>query len=229
MNRIQITDEWLYRYMPMAAEAFLEDIEKEIDYKYEFSIGFEKKMKRLQRWERRRSIRSAVYKIGRRYLHIAAVVVVIVFLCSMSIEACRIVFFDTIKTIWEDSFLYHYITDSKWDEQSEAHAPVYIPEGYVSVVENVNELFLEYLYVDESGRQLICQQEMIVDGRIVVYDSEYGEKTALSLNGYTAELYRNEGGTIYAYLELGSSVYTIFVEELSVEDIREIFLHWVWE
>ncbi len=106
MNRIQITDEWLYRYMPMAAEAFLEDIEKEIDYKYEFSIGFEKKMKRLQRWERRRSIRSAVYKIGRRYLHIAAVVVVIVFLCSMSIEACRIVFFDTIKTIWEDSFLY---------------------------------------------------------------------------------------------------------------------------
>ncbi len=93
MNRIQITDEWLYRYMPMAAEAFLEDIEKEIDYKYEFSIGFEKKMKRLQRWERRRSIRSAVYKIGRRYLHIAAVVVVIVFLCSMSIEACRIVFF----------------------------------------------------------------------------------------------------------------------------------------
>ena len=68
-----------------------------------------------------------------------------------------------------------------------------------------------------------------MDARIVVYDSEYGEKTALSLNGYTAELYRNEGGTIYAYLELGSSVYTIFAEELSVEDIREIFLHWVWE
>lgn len=39
MNRIQITDEWLYRYMPMAAEAFLEDIEKEIDYKYEFSLN----------------------------------------------------------------------------------------------------------------------------------------------------------------------------------------------
>lgn len=41
MERIQITDEWLYRYMPVAAEAFLEDIEKEIDYKYEFTAGFE--------------------------------------------------------------------------------------------------------------------------------------------------------------------------------------------
>ena len=29
MERIQITDEWLYRYMPVAAEAFLEDIEKD--------------------------------------------------------------------------------------------------------------------------------------------------------------------------------------------------------
>ena len=28
MERIQVTDEWLYRYMPIAAEAFIEDIEK---------------------------------------------------------------------------------------------------------------------------------------------------------------------------------------------------------
>lgn len=229
MERIQVTDEWLYRYMPMAAEAFLEDIEKEIDYKYEFTAGFEKKMKRLLRWERNRSIRNAVYKVGKKCLHIAAVAMVFVFLCSMSIEAYRIVFFDTIKTVWEDSFLYRYIADYKGDEQPEPHAPAYIPEGYVSAGENANELFIEYLYVDGAGRQLICQQEMIVEGRLVVYDSEYGEKTALSIKGYTAELYRNEDGTIYAYLELGSSIYTIFAEVLSVEDIREIFLHWVWE
>lgn len=229
MERIQVTDEWLYRYMPIAAEAFIEDIEKEIDYKYEFTVGFEKKMKRLFRWERHMGLRSAAYKVGRKCIHIAAVAMVFVFLCLMSIEAYRIIFFDTIKTVWEDSFLYRYIADNKGDEQPELHAPAYIPEGYVSAGENANELFTEYLYVDGAGRQLICQQEMIVDGRLVVYDSEYGEKTDLSIKGYTAELYRNDDGTIYAYLELGSSIYTIFAEELFVEDIREIFLHWVWE
>lgn len=43
MERIQVTDEWLYRYMPVAAEALLEDMEKETDYKYEFTAGFEKR------------------------------------------------------------------------------------------------------------------------------------------------------------------------------------------
>lgn len=41
MEKIQVTDEWLYRYMPVAAEALLEDIEKEIDYKYEFTVGID--------------------------------------------------------------------------------------------------------------------------------------------------------------------------------------------
>ena len=72
MERIQVTDEWLYRYMPVAAEALLEDMEKEIDYKYEFTSNFEKKMKRLMRWERRRNVRNKVYKVGRKYVHIAA-------------------------------------------------------------------------------------------------------------------------------------------------------------
>ena len=130
MERIQVTDEWLYRYMPVAAEALLEDMEKEVDYKYEFTAGFEKKMKRLMRWERRRNVRNKVYKVGRKCVHIAAVAIMLLILFSMSIEACRIVFFDTIKTVWEDSFLYQYIADDKVDDKPEPHAPAYIPEGY---------------------------------------------------------------------------------------------------
>ena len=82
MERIQVTDEWLYRSMPVAAEALLEDMEKEIDYKYEFTSNFEKKMKRLMRWERRRNVRNKVYKVGRKYVHIAAAAIMLLFLFS---------------------------------------------------------------------------------------------------------------------------------------------------
>lgn len=229
MERIQVTDEWLYRYMPVAAEALLEDMEKEIDYKYEFTSNFEKKMKRLMRWERRRNVRNKVYKVGRKYVHIAAAAIMLLFLFSMSIEACRIAFFDTIKTVGEDSFLYQYIADGREDEKPEPHAPAYIPEGYALVEENVMEVTAEYIYENREGVLLICQQEMIIEDRTVVYDDEYDEKIYLSLNGYSAEIYRYGDDTGYAYFEFGSSVYTIYSEQLSVEDIEQILLHWVWE
>lgn len=229
MKKIQVTDEWLYRYMPVAAEALLEDLEKEVDYKYEFTAGFEKKMKRLMRWERHRNVRSKVYKVGRKCVHIAAVAIVLAFLISMSIEAYRIAFFDTIKTAWEDSFLYQYIADSKEDEKPEPHAPAYIPTGYTLVEENVMEVIAEYVYENKEGVLLICQQELIIEDRTVVYDNEYDEKIYLPLNGYSAEIYRYRDDTGYAYFEFGNSVYTIYSEQLSVDDIEQIFLHWVWE
>ncbi len=229
MDKIQVTDEWLYKYMPVAAEALLEDMEKEIDYKYEFTAGFEKKMKRLMRWERHRGVRNKVYKAGRKCVHIAAVVIMLLFLFSMSIEACRIAFFDTIKTVWEDSFLYQYIADGRGDEKSEPHAPAYIPAGYTLVEDNVMEVIAEYVYENKEGILLICQQELIIEDRTVVYDDEYDEKIYLPLNGYSAEIYRYEDDTVYAYFEFDSSVYTIFAKQLSVEDIEQILLHWIWD
>lgn len=229
MERIQVTDEWLYKYMPAAAEALLEDMEREVDYKYEFSAGFEKRMKRLFRRERHMELWNAVHRVGRKCIHIAAVVMVLVFIFSMNIKAYRIAFFDTVRTAWEDSFLYRYMTDDGEKEEFAAHAPAYIPEGYIYVGENVNEFFSEYLYEDKAGVQLICQQEIVTDGKAVVYDNEYEEKTTLSLNGYTAEVYQYKDDTIYAYFEYGSCIYTIFAEELPVGDIRQIFLNWVWK
>lgn len=230
MEKIQVTDEWLYRYMPVAAEALLEDMEKEVDYKYEFTANFEKKMNHLMRWEQRRDVRNKVYKAGRKCVHIAAVAIVLAFLISMSIEAYRIAFFDTIKTVWEDSFLYQYTADSKEDEKPELHAPAYIPAGYTLVEENGMEVIAEYVYENKEGVLLICQQEVIIEDRTVVYDNEYDEKIYLPLNGYSAEIYRYRDDTGYAYFEFGNSVYTIYYsEQLSVDDIEQIFLNWVWE
>ena len=229
MGRIRVTDEWLYKYMPVAAEALLEDMEGEVNYEYEFSAGFEKRMKRLVRRERHMTIWNMVQGVGRKGVHIAAVVLMLVFVFSMGIEAYPIAFFDTIRTAWEDSILYRYMADTSGKEVFTSHAPAYLPEGYICVGENVNEFFSEYSYEDKTGMQLICQQERVMDGKAVMYDNEYEEKTNLSIDGYAAEVYRYEDGVTYAYLEYGNSVYIIFAEEVSVEDIRQIFLKWVWE
>lgn len=51
MKHIKVTDEWLYKYMPIAENALIREIEGRIDTRWKFSSKFERKMKRLIRIE----------------------------------------------------------------------------------------------------------------------------------------------------------------------------------
>lgn len=228
MARIRVTDEWLYQYMPMAAEALLKEMEREVDYGYIFSAGFEKRMKRLLRRERYMKIWNVVHSAGGKGVRIAVIVLMLVFVLSTGIKAYQAAFFDTIRTVWEDSMLYRYMTNTKGSEELAVHEPSYLPEGYLCVEKNVNESFSEYLYEDKAGGQLICQQEMVQDGKTVIYDNEFDEKITVFINDCTAEVYRYDDGVTCSYLEYGNYVYTIFAENISIEDIRQIFLNWLW-
>ena len=46
-SHIQVTDEWLYKYMPVVDEAITRSLESNVDYNQSFSRGFEKKMRVL--------------------------------------------------------------------------------------------------------------------------------------------------------------------------------------
>ena len=47
MERVKVTDEWLYKYMPVVDAAIIQELEGRVDTEYEFSRKFERKMKRL--------------------------------------------------------------------------------------------------------------------------------------------------------------------------------------
>ena len=40
MKRIEVTDEWLYKYMPIVDEAIIRELEDGTDYGYQFSAKF---------------------------------------------------------------------------------------------------------------------------------------------------------------------------------------------
>lgn len=44
MKQIHVTDEWLYKCMPIVDEAIIRELEKETNYEYEFSDKFEHRM-----------------------------------------------------------------------------------------------------------------------------------------------------------------------------------------
>ena len=51
-------------------------------------------------------------------------------LYTMSVEGNRVKFFETVRTMWEDSELYTYFSDGE-EGEFQSREPGYLPEGYV--------------------------------------------------------------------------------------------------
>ena len=113
MGQIDVTDAWLYKYMSIVDEAIINEIEKNVDYDYAFSDEFNRKMERTIRKEKFIPFWNSVSKFGKSVAIFALVIVTSLFAVTMSVEAYRIQFFETVKTIWEDSFFYTYFTEEK--------------------------------------------------------------------------------------------------------------------
>ena len=64
--RQEVTDEFLYQYMPQAEEAWIGAIEKQAEEGHVYSRRFEKKMKRILKDGSRSSTMRRVMRMGRR-------------------------------------------------------------------------------------------------------------------------------------------------------------------
>lgn len=65
MGQIDVTDAWLYKYMPIVDEAIINEIEKNVDYDYAFSDEFNRKMERTIRKEKFIPFWNSVSKFGK--------------------------------------------------------------------------------------------------------------------------------------------------------------------
>lgn len=114
MEHIKATDEWLYKYMPIVDEAIIRELEETADYEYQFCNKFERNMKNLI-WEETHPWIDVFYRQSKRAVIFLFCIVSFLFLLSISVQANRIKFFETVKTIWEDSVLYFYFVDETQD------------------------------------------------------------------------------------------------------------------
>ena len=86
MKQDQITDEWLYKYMPIVDAAIIQELENNTDYKYDFSNKFERRMKK----QIKREARSWVIAFVRQSKKAAIFILCsfsLLFLLSISVQA----------------------------------------------------------------------------------------------------------------------------------------------
>ncbi|MED9903332.1 MAG: DUF4367 domain-containing protein [Lachnospiraceae bacterium] len=217
MEHVKVTDEWLYKYIPVVDVAIIQELENQVDTEYEFSRKFERKMKRLIKKEAHPWI-GVVKTIMKRVAVFFIGVIGITLIFTMSVEAYRLKFFETIKTIFEDSFMFSYFTES--DINKMAHRePTYIPDGYQEIDRTENENYLSVIYENDKGEMLLWDQMLVTDGGSMTFDLEYDEEESKVIFGSNATVFLYENGYKSIYYEYEEYSYMVVTESLSKDEL----------
>lgn len=112
MRSLEITDEWLYQYMPVVDNAMIKALEGQVDEDYVFSKRFERKMKKVIRREAHPALTGAQQLLKRVAIFFTGIVCAGLVL-TLSVDAYRDKFFMTLKTLREDATRYNYSSEEK--------------------------------------------------------------------------------------------------------------------
>ncbi len=222
MRHMEVTDEWLYKYMPMVDEAMIRELEESTDYTYQFSDRFERKMKRLI-WREAHWWLNAGYRQLKHVALLGICVVASVLLLSLSVEGNRIKFFETVSTMLESSVLYTYFTDEP-EGEFQAREPGYLPEGYRETERSLSDIHMLLVYENDRGEMITWEQILASDGASVGMDTEYDARETKEVNGKFVTVYLYSDGFKAAYCEFKESVFILTADNLSVDAICKMFM-----
>jgi len=221
VEKISVTDEWLYKYMPIVDEAIIRELENKADYEYQFSGRFECRMKKLIRREAH-PWRNAFYRLTKKAVVLFVCVAGFLFVIAMSVQAYRIKLFETAKSIWEDSVFYSY-TMNQEQEAFRCNEPGYIPEGYRETERIVLEHWFSVTYASEDGRIITWDQMLVQDGGGLITDIEYDRQVTREVNGMNVVISLYRSGFVNAYYEHGGYAYVLTADNLDIDEVCLMF------
>lgn len=226
MANINITDEWLYKYMPLVDDALIQELERTSDYKYEFSEQFMSKMQKLQKkechiaaWNRFKYFRKSVA------IFILAILIPLLVL-TINVEAIRNVFFEKIKTVLEDSYIYSFFTGDN-NTTLENITPNYVPDGYDIIFEERNESLQTIIYANTNGDMISFNRMSIVDGSKITFDLEYVDEDIIEHGNSTISIYWYEDESCYAYCEYMKNIFILSADNINRDEIEKIYSNWI--
>lgn len=195
----KVTDELLYRYMPVADKMLCDSIP--IGEEHSFSKSFERRMHTLLRQERHGKIYRRITRAAKRAAVFLLVLLLAGLTLTMSVEAFRDKFFQIIRSYKEGGFweMRFFFEDETEDDGAFLKTPGYIPEGY-ELVDYCHELPVWYeTYEAENGSFIMIDNQQIWDGDTMIIDSEYDMEENVVIHGHDATLLTRYGdGAYYA-------------------------------
>lgn len=165
MSGMQVTDELLYRYAPMAENLWIGQLPSDDQIpEHTFSKRFEKRMRKLIKDQRRSPFMRHFLLMSKRVAAVALVVSVLSFSCLMTVEAYRVKFIEIVTEVFDNTI--NFIITPKHSRGTGKIEDVifgYLPEDLVEVdrLEMSYGQGLTVTYVDSNGHLLDIYVEVI--------------------------------------------------------------------
>lgn len=221
MKQMEVTDELLYQYMPIADEMDLDALEAEIaDEEIVLSKKFERRMKRLM-WKEEHKWVVGFGKFMARVAVVLLCVLGVSLAVTMSVDAYRSKFFQTVQEIWEDSVVHTYDVGEEGQEFV-PHEPSYIPEGYEEVERYETSDILNITYMNENYECLFWDQKIILSSGWQIVDVEYEEMICKRTPEGILTIFYYSEGHICAYYESEQYVYFVSADNIEVSEIEKM-------
>lgn len=222
MKNIDVTDELLYKYMPIADEKAMAALEEQLnDEEIILSPKFEKRMKRLM-W---REKHKWVVEFGKFIIKVAVVCLCILgvsFAVTMSVDAYRSKFFQTVQELLGDESALHTYDVGDDEQGFVPHEPTYIPEGYVEVERYQTSDILTITYVNAEMEYILWDQKKVFNSGWQITDTEYKSVEHIKMDGGLLTIYCYENGYKYAYYETTQYTFLITADNMDVGEIIEV-------
>lgn len=182
-----ITEEMLCAAAARSCEIYVAYLERGYDpeNQHEFSLQFEKKIKKLKR----KADHPVFYHTTKC---IASIVLAILISggvwLAVDIEA-RAAFFGWIKEVYESYFVYRFEDDAVSNINPSSYRPTWLPSGYTEFYVDETENTVAIVYADEEGRMLKLNYIQNPNETDWFVKTEQVEIESATINGKPAELF----------------------------------------
>ena len=168
MNKYVMDDDFLYKYVKSAENIMIDSLPKEEALFHNFSKGFQKKMNKLIRQERRSPFIKTFVNYSRKVAIIFLIFISIAFATTMSVEAYRVRFFEVVIEVWEEftSIIFNdkqNIDDGKLIPVN----PTYIPDNFKIIEHEINSYEQFIYWQNDEGIEIMFEQAKITANSII--------------------------------------------------------------
>lgn len=189
---LKLTDEVLYKNIPIACEELMNEFQREYSerncdtQKFVFSELFQKRMNKMIK--RNTKSRRWLKQISRKVACIGFVLALGTLTLTLSAEAYRKQVFQAITAFFDGytSTSYH-VDDPLLADTQNIYYPTYIPKGYHFVTEHSNDISSYRLYQTDNDESFTFHATRISEHIVICRDSEYQSSESVNINGITGE------------------------------------------
>lgn len=215
MNR-QLSEEFLYQYIPMAEQDMMDAIPAEAALEHTFSNRFCRKMKALLKYERRGPFGRFAAAFGRVAAAVLLVAVLLNTILVGSVKAYREKFFEIVQTVTEKFTSFFVEAEDAPANEFVPIEPPYIPEGFEMIEQFGDAVSYTVIYLSEEGQEIYYVQSLVVDG-VTHVDTEEALVELVQIEECTVYVVTKNGTTQLSWID-GNNEFLI-ISNTAYEDV----------